>query len=129
MRALAASATLLLLTAQTPLAPQPAATVVATIAGRNAAVKHYTFDVETRIAMLTFPWVRFTMHGTGEYTRGGPYYVRFDDVPWYARGFSTMQMDAIDIANWPRLYTMAVVAQDGDSVTMVLHDAKGSDLK
>jgi hypothetical protein len=123
----------LLLTAQTP----PPATVasagippaVMSYSGRNAAVQHYTFDVDARIALLTFPWIRFTLHGHGTYTRGGDYSVHFDNVPWFGKGYETMPMSSLDVANWPSLYTMSVAGSQGSVTTLSLHDVKKSPLQ
>jgi len=124
---------MLVLCAQAPAAsPPPQAAqppvVVATVAGRNSSLSHYTFDVNARIALLTFPWVRFTLHGHGSYTRGGDYSVHFDDVPWFGRGFDTMPMSALDISNWPSLYTMAVANTQGSVATLSMHDVRKSNL-
>jgi hypothetical protein len=91
-------------------------------------VQHYTFDVDARVALLTFPWIRFTLHGHGAYTRGGEYSVHFENVPWFGRGFETMPMGALDLNNWPVLYTMQVAQTDGNVTTLSMHDARDSHL-
>jgi hypothetical protein len=96
---------------------------------RNAPVQHYTFDVDARIALLTFPWIRFTLHGRGTYTRGGEYSVHFENVPWFGRGFETMPLGALDLNNWSALYTMQVAQTDGNVTTLSMHDAKDSHLR
>jgi hypothetical protein len=115
------------LTAQTP-APSPtgvdAAGVVATLAENNAPVQHFTFAVEAHIALLTFPWIRFTMHGHGSYTRGGPYTVHFDDVPWFGKAYDTMPMDALDPTTWPSSYTMTVAGEQDGVFIISMHDLK-----
>ena len=119
----------LFLTGQAP-APQPSASgVIETLAQRNAAVKHYTFDVDAHIALLTFPWIRFDLKGHGVYTRGGEYTVHFDHVPWFGRGYDTMDMSALDPMNWSNLYTMDVSDQQGDTTVLVMHDVKRSRMK
>jgi len=126
---------ILLLTAEAPqlpassvaLAPNPPR-VIAAVAARNAAVQHFTFDVTARIALLTFPWIRFTMHGHGAYTRGGEYLVHFDDVPWFGKGYDTMPMSALDVTTWPQLYTMAVASSQGTLTTLSMHDVKKSNM-
>jgi hypothetical protein len=125
MRAFVLSA-LLLATAATARANAP--DVIMSAAGHNAPVQHYTFDVDARIALLTFPWVRFTLHGHGTYTRGGEYSVHFNNVPWFGRGFETMPMGALDLNNWPALYSMSVAQTDGNVTTLSMHDAKDSHL-
>ncbi len=123
-----------LLVAQVPqaasVASAPPATpeVIAALNGRTAPVEHYTFDVDARIALLTFPWIRFALHGHGTYTRGGDYSVHFDNVPWFGRGFETMPMGALDLNNWPVLYTMSVAQTDGSVTTLSMHDAQDSHL-
>ena len=115
---------LLFLTAQAPGSQPNAARIIATVAQRNAAVKHFTFDVQARIALLTFPWIRFTMYGHGEYTRGGDYLVHFDNVPWFGRGFETMKMNELDPSIWPSLYDTSVESQQGDTTVLIMHDPK-----
>jgi hypothetical protein len=123
-----------LLVAQVPqaatVASVPPATpeVIASFTQRTAPVQHYTFDVTARIALLTFPWIRFTLHGHGAYTRGGEFSVHFDSVPWFGRGFETMPLGALDLNNWPALYTMSVAQTDGHVTTLSMHDANDSHL-
>ncbi|HEY5339511.1 MAG TPA: hypothetical protein VIK27_00665 [Candidatus Aquilonibacter sp.] len=119
------------LTAQMP-APVPVVPktplVIATVVSHNAAVQHYTFDVDARIALLTFPWIRFTLHGHGTYTRGGEYSVHFDNVPWFGKGFETMPMSALDVTNFPSLYTIVGSETQGSVTTLTMHDVKKSPL-
>lgn len=123
----------LLLTAESPQPAsstivQPAPHVIAQVAARNAPIQHFTFDVTARIALLTFPWIRFTMHGHGTYTRGGEYTVHFDDVPWFGKGYETMPMSALDVTTWPQLYTMSVASTQGTLTTLAMHDVKKSNM-
>lgn len=120
---------LLFLCAQAPEPPLDASTVIATLAQRNAAVKHFTFDVDAHIALLTFPWIRFELKGHGVYTRGSEYMVHFDSVPWFGKAYDTMDMSALDPANWRNLYTMDVGDQEGDTTVLVMHDVKRSRLR
>jgi len=125
---LAAMLTLCAQTAQTTQTTPEAMSVIASLSDRNAALQHYTFAVDAHIALLTFPWIRFTMHGHGTYTRHGDYSVHFEDVPWFGRSYDTMPMGALDPAQWPSLYTMSV-AQANDMVTILsMHDVKKSPL-
>ena len=124
-------AALVVLSAQTP-SPSPApdaSRVIAAVAQHNARVKRFTFEVDAHIALLTFPWIRFELKGHGAYTRGGEYFVHFDNVPWFGRSYDTMPMGALDIANWPSLYTMSVADQQGDTTILLMHDVKRSPLK
>lgn len=126
---LACLGALLFLSAQAPEPPLDASRIIATLAQRNAAVKHFTFDVDAHIALLTFPWIRFELKGHGIYTRGSEYTVHFDHVPWFGHGFETMDMSALDPVNWSNLYTMDVGDQQGDTTTLVMHDVKKSRLR
>jgi hypothetical protein len=119
-----AAATISSVASVAPVTPD----VITAAASRNARVQHYTFDVDARVALLTFPWIRFTLHGHGAYTRGGEYSVHFDNVPWFGRGFETMPMGALDLNNWPVLYTMQVAQTDGNVTTLSMHDARDSHL-
>jgi hypothetical protein len=123
-----------LLVAQVPqaasVASAPPATpeVIVAFTGRTAPIQHYTFDVEARIALLTFPWIRFTLHGHGTYTRGGEYSVHFDNVPWFGRGFETMPLGALDLNNWPAIYTMSVAQTQGSVTILSMRDVADSHL-
>lgn len=94
----------------------------------NARVRSFTFDVDAHIALLTFPWIRFRLMGHGQYTRGGPYFVHFDRVPWFGRGFETMPMTALDPQTWSQQYDMNVARRDGDVTVLSMHDVKKSPL-
>ncbi len=126
---LACLGALLFLTAQAPEPPLDATRIIETLASRNATVKRFTFDVDAHIALLTFPWIRFELKGHGIYTRGSEYIVHFDRVPWFGHSFETMDMSALDPANWSNLYTMDVGDQQGDTTVLVMHDVKRSPLK
>jgi hypothetical protein len=122
----------LMLTAEVPsnavaTAQQPPS-VISQLAQRNAPIQHFTFDVTARFALLTFPWLRFTLHGHGTYTRGGEYIVHFDTVPWFGKGYETMPMSALDVTTWPQLYTMNVTDTSGTLSTLVMHDVKKSNM-
>ncbi len=124
-----ALAATLLLCGQTPVTPSPQVpSVIAELADQNAALQHYTFTVDARIALLTFPWIRFRLHGHGTYTRGGDYSVHFDNVPWFGHAFATMPMGALDPTTWPSLYTMTIFDEQGGTTTLSMHDIKRSRL-
>jgi hypothetical protein len=122
----------LLLTAEAPNPSAPTLSlepqVIAQIAQHNAPIEHFTFDVTAHIALLTFPWIRFSLHGHGTYTRGGEYVVHFDDVPWFGKGYDTMPMGALDVTTWPALYTMSVASSQGTLTTLSMHDVKKSNM-
>jgi hypothetical protein len=114
--------------AQSPApAPSPPA-VIATLAEKNAALTHYTFTVTAHIALLTFPWIRFTLHGHGTYTRDGPFTVHFDDVPWFGKAYDTMPMTALDPTTWPDSYAITVAGEEQGVVTLSMRDLKKSPL-
>jgi hypothetical protein len=124
--------TLLLLAAIALAAPpsphDPANAAIDSMTSHNAHVRAYTFDVDAHIALLTFPWIRFRLMGHGQYTRGGAYFVHFDRVPWFGRGFETMPMTALDPQTWSQQYTMSVAQHDGDVTVLSMHDLKKSPL-
>jgi hypothetical protein len=105
-----------------------AAAIIAEIAQNTAGLDHYTFAVEAHIALLTFPWIRFTLHGHGTYTRNGPFTVHFDDVPWFGKAYDTMPMTALDPTTWPGSYALTVASEDESLVTLSMHDLKKSPL-
>jgi hypothetical protein len=107
--------------------PQADAALSAVVA-RNASLHDYTFDVTAHIALLTFPWIRFTLQGHGEYTKDGTYLVHFDRVPWFGKGFETISMASLDPKTWPDEYTFSLEKPAGTSTVLSLHDRKHTSL-
>ncbi|MGZ3498695.1 MAG: hypothetical protein ACXVAK_14190 [Vulcanimicrobiaceae bacterium] len=109
--------------------PDPATELIAAMSAHNASLTAYTFDVHVHVAMHSFPWLRFSMDGTGEYQRNGQYMVHFRHVPWFGRGFENLSMTTLDPVNWPKQYEMSVVQHDGDVSVLSMHEQKGGGLK
>jgi len=96
--------------------------VIAAIATRAAPIKAYTFNLNVRVALLTFPWIRFTLVGHGEYERNGSFLIHFDHVPWFGKGYSTIKMDALDPSNWSKHYVITLAGQDGTVSHLSMRD-------
>jgi hypothetical protein len=111
----------------TPLA-DPAAAALSAVVQRNASLHDYTFDVDAHIALLTFPWIRFSLSGHGQYTKDGAYTVHFDHVPWFGHGFETISMASLDPKNWPEQYTITLAKPQNDNTVLSLHDRKHTSL-
>lgn len=105
-----------------------AADTIAQVVARNATLHDFTFDVTAHIALLTFPWIRFTLSGHGQYTRDGAYTIHFDNVPWFGKGFENMSMASLDPKTWPDAYTITMAPPNGDSRVLSLHDKKHTSL-
>jgi hypothetical protein len=117
-------------TVDSPPSPNadPAAAALAAVVARNASLHDYSFDVDAHIALLTFPWIRFSLSGHGQYLKDGSYTVHFDHVPWFGRGFETISMSSLDPKNWPEQYTIALAPPQGDNTVLSLHDRKHTSL-
>jgi len=111
-----------------PANADPAAAAISQLVARNGSLHDYSFDVAVHVALLTFPWIRFSMSGHGQYTRDGAYTVHFDHVPWFGHGFETISMASLDPKNWPQEYTIALGQPQGDDVILTMHDRKKSPL-
>jgi len=98
------------------------------LVARNATLHDYTFDASVHVALLTFPWIRFSMSGHGQYTRDGAYTIHFDKVPWFGHGFETISMESLDPKNWPDEYFLESASTLGDDVILAMHDRKKSPL-
>lgn len=128
---LLSAASLTLGGAQTPPLAAPPAVVawtLASMAAKSAAVNAYTFDLNANFKFVSFPWIRFSLAGTGSYMRGAQYTVHFTHVPWFGHGYETIKLDPLDPQKWPQQYT--IVAQtlpDGGHI-FVMHDRKRSKL-
>ncbi len=103
--------------------------VIAAIATRAAPIKAYTFNLNVRVALLTFPWIRFTLVGHGEYERNGSFLIHFDHVPWFGKGYSTIKMDALDPSNWSKHYVITLAGQDGTVSHLSMRDRIKSPLQ
>lgn len=108
--------------------PQGANAALSAVVARNASLHDYTFDVTAHIALLTFPWIRFSLQGRGRYTKDGTYTVHFDHVPWFGKGFETISMAALDPKTWPDEYTLSLEPPAGENTVLSLHDRKHTSL-
>jgi hypothetical protein len=105
-----------------------ATAAIAAVVNRNASLHDYTFDVNAHIALLTFPWLRFSLSGHGQYLKDGTYTVHFDHVPWFGKGFETISMASLDPKTWPDQYTITLAKPQGDNTILSLHDRKHTSL-
>ena len=105
-----------------------AADALAQVVARNSSLHDFTFDVNAHIALLTFPWIRFSLSGHGQYTKDGAYTIHFDNVPWFGKGFENMSMSSLDPKTWPDAYTITMAPPKGDSTVLSLHDKKHTSL-
>ena len=109
-------------------APAEGGELIVALAGRNAGVKSYTFDLSVNVKMQTFPWLNFHLDGTGEYHRPNHYLVRFKRVPYFGKGFEQVSMAPLDPKNWPQQYTISATERSGDATVVVMHDRVKSPL-
>lgn len=78
----------------------------------------YTFDMDVAMRMHHFPWLRFSMQGSGEYTPGQSYKVNFTRTPWFVpKQPNGTDLSMIDPLLWPQRYTFAQIGVH-DGMTM-----------
>ncbi|MGB6740589.1 MAG: hypothetical protein WBE59_09075 [Candidatus Cybelea sp.] len=84
---------------------------------RNHSLTGYTFHMNVALAMHHFPWLHFHISGIGQNVRGRRYIVRFTKMPFFARGFHTIDLSALDPSMWKSRYNVTGVTRRG-SMTM-----------
>jgi hypothetical protein len=140
LQAFAALVAAVALTGQAP-SPAPTAQVAATAstdeasqlfarsAAQVAALKSYSSALHVDFGMRTFPYLKFHVEGDTTYVKPDDFSVHFQHVPWFAKGFEHMKMDAIEPQNWPRLYVVDTVAHKGDRTIVEMHLKTPGNLK
>lgn len=78
---------------------------------RNPSLSAYTFHMNVTLAMQHFPWLHFHIAGTGQNVRGRRYMVRFNKMPFFARGFENVDLSALDPRMWRSKYIVRLISQ------------------
>ncbi len=120
LRSLAQATRTALLTAAIVLSEPAASRAISpaelACANRNPSLTEYTFGMSVAMRMRHFPWLGFHLAGTGRYVRGQSHVVNFTQVPFFAKGFSQVDLSPLDPCIWPRLYAVtALGTRDGMS--------------
>lgn len=104
----------------------PASVDPAIVAARdhNPSLKAYTFNADVAMQMTTFPWLRFHLHGTGDYQRGRRYDIQFDRTPFFARNVKSIDLSALDPTMWPHRFIVNVENQNDGMTTFLLRARK-----
>jgi hypothetical protein len=76
--------------------------IIARMADRNPALQSYRARVHVNVRMLNFPFLAPKLDGTSYFKRPGTYYVVFDRIPGYARGFQRLFDDVGNPVAWER---------------------------
>lgn len=97
-------------------APTPAELACA---HRNPSLVQYTFNMNVAMRMRHFPWLRFSIAGTGQYVRGRSHIVRFTSMPFFAKGFHKVDLSPVDPCMWPSSYVVRL-AEKSDGMTTFL---------
>ncbi|HTJ27481.1 MAG TPA: hypothetical protein VMA36_15075 [Candidatus Limnocylindria bacterium] len=129
--ALAAIAGLAALTAQSP-APAPtdeAAQLFARSGAQVANLKSYTSALHVDFGLRTFPYLKFHVEGDTAFVRPDDFSVHFKHVPWFAKGFEHIKMDAIEPQNWPQRYIVDSVTHQGDRTVIEMRDKIAGNVK
>jgi hypothetical protein len=109
--------------------PDEAARIFAMTGARTSAVRSYTFALHADFALLTFPYIRFRLDGTGSYRRPNLYSIHFRNVPWFGKGFENIKMDPLEPVTWPATYEVVSVAHDGDRSILEMKDRTDGNVK
>jgi hypothetical protein len=133
-RSLHALAAVAALTALTGQSPAPALTdeavqLFARSGAQVANLKSYTSSLHVDFALRTFPYLKFHVEGNTSFVSPDDFSVHFKHVPWFAKGFDHMKMDAIEPQNWPQLYIVDSVTHQGDRTIVEMHDKVPGNIK
>lgn len=90
----------------------------------NPSLTEYTFDMDVAMSMRHFPWLRFHLDGSGRYVRGESEAVDFTRVPFFARGFSQIDLSPLDPCMWPHLYTVRALGAGDGTIAFSLRPKK-----
>ena len=82
--------------------PTDAHAIIARMAQRNPALQSYRARFHVNVRMLNFPFLAPKLDGTSYYKRPGTFYVVFDRIPGYARGFQRLFDDVGNPVAWER---------------------------
>lgn len=88
--------------------PTDAHAIIQRMAQRNPALQSYRARFHVNVRMLNFPFLAPKLDGTSYYKRPGTYYVVFDRIPNYARGFQRLFDDVGNPVAWERDQNIAV---------------------
>jgi hypothetical protein len=91
---------------------------------RNPTLTAYTFRLNATIRMRTFPWLRFRIGGNGQYVRGQSYVVHFDRMPFFAQGFSQLDLSPLDPSMWSKRFLVRVDNERDGMTTFALRARK-----
>jgi hypothetical protein len=109
--------------------PDDAARIFAVTGAQTSGVRSYTFALHVDFALRTFPYLAFHLNGRGSWARPDLYSVRFKNVPWFARGFENVKLDALEPVTWPQQYAVVSIAHDGDLAILEMRDRTAGNVK
>jgi|GEM_PF-4965683 len=107
--------------AETSLSPQ-VARVLALLGQRNAELAAYSFDLQVKLAMHTFPWLQPYLIGSGTYQKPGHYTVTFKQVPALARNYQRVTGEMLDPSSWPQKYVITMGQESASEAELILHE-------
>lgn len=94
---------------------QPAADVYARMQKVNANLKSYQADLHVDVKMRSFPPINPSLDGTAYYKQPDKNAVIFNTVPVLANAFKKIYPQLEPPAEWPRIYEVTPVSDDGNS--------------
>jgi hypothetical protein len=96
---------------------------------RNRLLASYVFSVHGTMRMRTFPWLRFRLDGSGIWERGVRYQIHFTRLPFFAKGFQTVDLSALSPAMWRTRYRVTFDGVRGNDDLYVLVDPTDKSLR
>lgn len=101
-------------------APESQATrVFAASQAATANVSSYTADLHVFVRLKSFPYLGFREIGHIAYARPNIFSIHFDHVPWFAKGFDDIKLDALEPTLWPQTFTIVKLEPSANASTTV----------
>lgn len=95
----------------------------------TAGLRSYTSAVHVDFGLRTFPYLKFHVEGNTTFQKPDDFSVHFDHVPWFAKGFEHIKMDALEPQTWPLRYEVVSLAHQGDRTTLEMRDKTAGNVK
>jgi outer membrane lipoprotein-sorting protein len=104
----------------TPAPAAPGAALLKRMLQLNAGLRTYQATVHLDVALKTFPYISPSLSGNVYYKKPDKQAVVFDTVPALASEFKRVYPKIDPPAQWPALYAMTVLSDEGGATTFRL---------
>jgi hypothetical protein len=95
----------------------------------TAGLRMYTSAVHVDFLLRTFPYLRFHVNGHTTFQEPDDFSVQFEHVPWFAKGFEHIKMDALEPQTWPQRYDVSSLVHQGDRTILEMRDKIAGNVK